>query len=96
MEEQPTSEQQMRTMHDSYLQSRQEFDPIFYLIGLAVFVLLFCLVNRKERKEESPKREFTREELREYAGQDGVIYIACCGEVFDVSRSCNYQKGEMY
>ena len=39
-------------------------------------------------------REFTKEELARYNGQDGVpAYIACQGKVYDVSGSFLWQKG---
>jgi predicted heme/steroid binding protein len=36
---------------------------------------------------------FTREELRQYDGRHGVVYVACHGKVYDVSRSFQWQKG---
>lgn len=66
-------------MAKEYLDARENFDPVFYLIGLALFLLFFCLFN-KDKKESSqdvdkkspevkgegdPKKTFfTREELR--------------------------------
>lgn len=64
-------------MNNEYVKSREEFDPIFYLIGLLAFVLLYWVINRdkkptaeaKKEKEEAlaagdPKKTFfTREQL---------------------------------
>ncbi|MBC8447605.1 MAG: cytochrome B5 [Chloroflexi bacterium] len=39
-------------------------------------------------------REFTKEELARYNGQDGApAYIACQGKVYDVSDSFLWQMG---
>lgn len=39
-------------------------------------------------------REFTKEELARYNGQNGVpAYIAYRGQVYDVSHSFQWQKG---
>lgn len=40
------------------------------------------------------KRRFTREELRQYDGKDGTpAFIACNGEVYDVTGSFLWQEG---
>jgi predicted heme/steroid binding protein len=31
--------------------------------------------------------------LRQYDGRHGVVYVACNGKVYDVSRSFQWQKG---
>jgi len=41
-------------MNDAYQASRNEFDPIYYLIGFGIFVLLYLVIN-KDRKQ--PKKE---------------------------------------
>ena len=38
-------------------------------------------------------RIFTKEELAKYDGRDGISYVACDGQVYDVSRSLLWQKG---
>jgi len=38
-------------------------------------------------------RAFTREELKQYDGRDGIAYIAYDGRVYDVSSSFQWQKG---
>ena len=97
-------------MANEYLKAREEFDPMFYLIGLAIFMLFYCLFN-KDRKQSKPKsREekgdgdpkktfYTREELRsEYSGNgpSGKIYLACFDTVFDVTSSANFSPGGTY
>ena len=37
---------------DEYQKARDEFDPIFSLIGFGIFMLLFCLFNRGDKKAE--------------------------------------------
>lgn len=62
----------MNAMNNEYVQARNEFDPIYYLIGFALFILLFCVLNKdgkrskaKSFEDEDPrKRIFTKEELR--------------------------------
>jgi len=40
-------------------------------------------------------REFTRQELSQYNGKDGnPAFIACCGMVYDVSRSFLWKNGK--
>jgi len=39
------------------------------------------------------KKVFTKEELRQYDGRHGVVYVACNGKVYDVSSSFQWQKG---
>jgi predicted heme/steroid binding protein len=40
------------------------------------------------------RRKFTKEDLKQYNGQNGVpIYIAFKGIVYDVSRSYHWQNG---
>jgi len=56
-------------MNQSYEQFREDFDPIYYLIGLAIFILLFCFINKdkkveKKAEDDPRKRLFTKEELR--------------------------------
>ena len=102
----PTPEQMFHSMNMPYEQSREEFDPIFYLIGVAIFLLLFTLINRdgnkqpkKTEEEQDPKKRiFTKEELSSYDGNgpEGTIYIACNELVFDVTDSPFYQKGGDY
>ena len=55
-------------MSDEYQKAREEFDPIFYLIGLGIFAALYWILNRdkkeikKDRSEGDPKKTFfTRE-----------------------------------
>jgi len=36
---------------------------------------------------------FTREELKNYDGSNGVAYIAFRGKVYDVSRSFHWKRG---
>ena len=83
---------------------------MFYLIGLAIFMLFFCLFNKdkkqtqpktpEEKGEGDPKKTFySRDELRtEYSGNgpSGKIYLACFDTVFDVSSSANFQPGGTY
>lgn len=38
-------------------------------------------------------RIFTEEELRKYDGNDGVVYIAYRGKVYDVSGSYHWRTG---
>ena len=38
-------------------------------------------------------RVFTREELKQYDGRDGIAYVAYAGKVYDVSPSFLWQKG---
>jgi len=38
-------------------------------------------------------RVFNRNELKEYDGRDGVVYIACFGKVYDLSRSYHWRQG---
>ncbi len=38
-------------------------------------------------------RVFTRAELREYDGSNGIAYVACNGKVYDVSSSYHWRKG---
>lgn len=67
------------TMAQEYLKAREEFDPIYYLIGLLAFVALYWIINRdkkptadvKKAQEEAltagdPRKTFfTREQLRQ-------------------------------
>ncbi|HIH95956.1 MAG TPA: cytochrome B5 [Thermoplasmata archaeon] len=40
-------------------------------------------------------KKFTRKELARYNGKDGApAYVACEGEVYDVSKSVLWRKGE--
>ncbi len=89
---------------DEYQQARDEFDPIFYLIGFVIFMLFFCLFNRdkkdgankaspEEKGKLDPKNTFfTIDQLQEYNGKgpSGKIYLACFEQVFDVTFSPNY------
>ena len=94
-----------------YIKAREEFDPIFYLIGLAIFMLFFCLINRDKNKAAAPqspeqksigdpkKTFFTREQLKEEfsgTGPSGKIYLACFDTVFDVTSSANFQPEGTY
>ena len=38
-------------------------------------------------------RVFTKEELEKYDGSNGTAYIACYGNVYDVSNSYHWRKG---
>jgi len=38
-------------------------------------------------------RIFTEEELRQYDGRNGVVYVAYRGKVYDVSISYHWRKG---
>ena len=83
---------------------------MFYLIGLAIFMLFFYLFNKdkkqtqpktpEEKGEGDPKKTFySRDELRtEYSGNgpSEKIYLACFDTVFDVSSSANFQPGGTY
>lgn len=42
------------------------------------------------------KLRLTPQELEQYDGRDGKIYLACGGLIFDVSDSPSYQKGGSY
>ncbi len=97
-------------MANEYLKAREEFDPMFYLIGLGLFMLFFCLFNRDKKKEApishedksdgDPKKTFfTRDQLKaDYSGTgpSGKIYLACFDTVFDVTSSANFQPGGTY
>ena len=97
-------------MANEYLKAREEFDPMFYLIGLAIFMLFFCLFNKErkliqsktpeEKGDGDPKKTFfTCEQLKaDYSGTgpSGKIYLACFDTVFDVSSSENFQPGGTY
>ena len=37
-------------MAKDYIEARENFDPVFYLIGLGLFMLFFCLFNRDKRE----------------------------------------------
>eukprot|EP00347_Sterkiella_histriomuscorum_P008297 403345623 len=100
-----TPDQKFNAMNDAYQLERNEFDPIFYLIGFGIFIILFWIIN-KDGKKNATKREeadprkilFTKEQLRKYDGNgpDGKIYIACNELIFDVTESPFYQKGGDY
>lgn len=96
---------------DEYQKARDEFDPIYYLIGFVIFMLFFCMFNRdkseakkkanepEEKGKLDPKNTFfTLDQLKEYdgTGPSGKIYLACFEQVFDVSASPNYQAGGAY
>lgn len=36
---------------------------------------------------------FTEDELRQFDGRNGLIYIAYCGKVYDVSASYHWRRG---
>ena len=44
----------------------------------------------------SEQLRLTPQELEQYDGRDGKIYLACGGLIFDVSDSPSYQKGGSY
>jgi hypothetical protein len=44
-------------MNNEYVQARQEFDPIFYLIGLGVFVILYWLLNSDNKPKPSKEEQ---------------------------------------
>ena len=81
---------------DEYQKARDEFDPIYYLIGFALFMLFFCIFNRDKKKgpeiKDPKKTFFTLDELSKYDGKgpSGKIYLACFENVFDVTSSPNY------
>ena len=41
----------------------------------------------------SHRKVFTKEELRQYDGSNGVAYIAFRGKVYDVSQSFHWKRG---
>lgn len=61
-------------MNNEYTRAREDFDPLYYIIGLVLFLLFFCLFNKdrkadkktpEERSEGDPKKTFfTVEDLR--------------------------------
>ena len=88
-------------MQNEYEQARQQFDPIYYLIGFVIFMLLYCLLNKDKKKAEVPidprKRIFTKEELARYNGITmPQTYLACQELVFDVTGADFYTKGGAY
>lgn len=101
MEEPPGDH--VNTMGNEYMKAREEFDPMFYLIGLVFFVMLYYCINRdynskpkqlpKLNGEGDPKKTFfTKEQLRtQYSGpHNGLIYLACNDTVFNVTGSPYY------
>lgn len=83
-----------KAMQQEYETARQQFDPVYYLIGFVIFLVLFMALNKdksaKKKEEIDPRqRVFTKEELRTYDGRGPTkeIYIACSGLVFDVTNS---------
>ena len=56
---------------------------------LKILFLLISLIS-------SEKLRLTPQELQQYDGRDGKIYLACGGLIFDVSDSPSYQKGGSY
>lgn len=38
-------------------------------------------------------RIFTEEELKEYDGRNGIVYVAYRGKVYDVSASYHWRRG---
>ena len=97
--EEPIPEDHANTMGNEYMKAREEFDPMFYLIGLVFFIMLYYCINRdnKQKKVSSlgdPKKTFfTKEQLRtQYSGTGptGLIYLACNDTVFNVTESPHY------
>lgn len=98
-----TPDQAFNSMNNHYELARQEFDPVFYLIGLCLFLFLFWFINRDskppKKTEDDPRNTIiTKDQLRQYDGTGpvGTIWIACNELVFDVTQSDNYKAGGMY
>ena len=36
-------------MNNEYVRAREEFDPIFYIIGLLIFAALYWIINRDNK-----------------------------------------------
>ena len=94
-------------MGDEYQRARDEFDPVYYLIGFAIFIALFLFFQRPSRKQAEKKAEsndpkktfFTRDQLRrdfDGKGPSGKTYVACNDTVFDVTGSPHYMEGGGY
>ena len=92
---------------NEYVKNREEFDPMFYLIGLGLFLIFFCFFNKDKKPVKSPEEKgqhdpkntfFTLDELKAYNGKgpSGKTYIACFEQVFDVTDSPHYQDGGSY
>ncbi len=52
-------------MNNEYVRSREEFDPVFYIIGLIIFAVLYWIINRdkkeinkEDKTEGDPKKTF--------------------------------------
>jgi len=80
----------------------EDFDLTFYVIGLVVFLALFCIMNKEKGGSKSPQRpkddrttEWSRSEIRKYSGPPKTL-IALNGFVFDVTESPNFKEGGMY
>ncbi|CDW88522.1 steroid membrane receptor 25- [Stylonychia lemnae] len=91
-------------MNDAYQASRNEFDPMYYLIGFGIFVLLYLVINKDKKKpakepELDPRKNLmSKEELRQFDGNGPTkqIYIACNELIFDVTGSDFYEPGGDY
>ena len=92
-------------MNNEYIRSREEFDPVYYLIGLLAFVALFWICNRGDTKKAQPEENdpkktfFTKDQLRrDYSGDgpSGKTYLCCNDTVFDVTGSPHYTTGASY
>ncbi|TNV72506.1 hypothetical protein FGO68_gene253 [Halteria grandinella] len=44
------------TLTQEYVRAREEFDPIFYVIGLVAFVLLYWVINRDKKPAAETKK----------------------------------------
>ncbi len=44
-------------MNNEYTRAREEFDPIFYIIGLVLFMIFFCLFNKEKKKTQTPEEK---------------------------------------
>ena len=76
------------------------------ILLLGLFLAIGCVGNkqvtpngtgtppdRQNVTETTGMKEFTREELANYDGKNGKIYIACQGKVYDVSGSDLWKGG---
>ena len=92
-------------MGDEYQKARDEFDPVYYLIGFAIFIALYLFFQRPTKKADKPvsadpkKTFFTRDQLKrdfDGRGPSGKTYLACNETVFDVTGSPHYAEGGSY
>ena len=85
---------------------REDFDIVYYLVGFFIILIMMWYAGLiggtkpQEVEEDLTEVEYTLADIQKYNGKSSEtgnkIFIGCCGRVFDVTQSPNFNEGGMY